>query len=316
MNQEICNNGLLQSGVKGLHQLVGQSANEPNGIGQQQRLFVRQRHLASGCVQGGKELVLDEHISPGEPPQQRGFASVGVADDSRVGHRGAFAVFALGGTCLAHLLQVAFEPVDLGTDFAFILFELAFALAFGADAAPLLAEVAPCTGEPWHRVFHSGQIDLKPRLAGLGTCPEDIKDDLLPVGDCDPGQILPVALLGRCEVVVEDDDVQGVGLDQLGELLGLARADEKARMLFAMMDEPRFDDRNTKGSHQLCQLLKQALSLLLFLRVNIGAYEQGALDHFLTGFDLKHEPSSYHSAGWVKPLIFYKALRSNSCKTP
>ena len=86
-------------------------------------------------------------------------------------------------------------------------------------------QVGPHPLEPGQRVFELGQLDLEVGLVGPGPGGEDVEDHLGPVDHLDAQELLQVPRLGRAEVVVEDDEVGLVGLDQLLELLDLARAD-------------------------------------------------------------------------------------------
>jgi hypothetical protein len=144
----------------------------------------------------------------------------------------------------------------LQTDLAFVLLELAFAFAFRADAAPLLAEVAPGAGEPRERIRHAGEVHLDARFAGLGARAENIEDDLLAIRDRHPGELLPVSLLRRTQLIVENENVALELFGEIDNLLRLAGANEKARMLFAMIDEPSFDDRNAEGVDKLLELFE------------------------------------------------------------
>src|SRR5205809_6479377 len=118
-------------------------ADEADGVGQQQRLLVRERDFSRGRIERGEELVFDKNVRAREPAQERGFADIGVADDRRIRHRRTLAVFPLGGARAPDRFQLALQPVDLQPDLALVLFELAFALALRSDPAALLAEVTP-----------------------------------------------------------------------------------------------------------------------------------------------------------------------------
>ena len=141
MDEEVGHHRFFQGGIEGLDQSMRQLPDESHSVGEQEWLIVRQRNLARRCVECGEKFVLHEHLRAGERTQQRRFASVGVADDSGIGHRGAFAVLALRGTAPLHSLQLTFQAVDLATDFPFVLLELGLALALGPDAATLFAKV-------------------------------------------------------------------------------------------------------------------------------------------------------------------------------
>ena len=169
VDEEVCHDGLLQRRIEGLDQLVGELADEADGIGHQERLLVRQVDLAGGRVERGEEGVLDEDVRAGESPQEGGLAGVRVADDRDIGDGGPLAVLALVGAVPSNLHEVALQAVHLAADLPLVLLELALALALRADAAALLAEVAPCACEARQRIGHAGEIDLDLGLAGLGA---------------------------------------------------------------------------------------------------------------------------------------------------
>ena len=51
----------LEGGAEGLDQLVGQLADEADGVGEQHGLAAGQLEPPGGGVEGGEEPVLDEH---------------------------------------------------------------------------------------------------------------------------------------------------------------------------------------------------------------------------------------------------------------
>ena len=61
----------LERGTEGLHQIMRQIADEPDGVGDEERLAVRQLHTPGGGVERGEELVLHIGIGGGELVQQR-----------------------------------------------------------------------------------------------------------------------------------------------------------------------------------------------------------------------------------------------------
>ena len=71
----------LERGLERLDELVGQLADEADGVGEQHRLAAGQVEAAGRGVERGEQAVLDEHAGVGEPVEQRRLAGVGVADD-------------------------------------------------------------------------------------------------------------------------------------------------------------------------------------------------------------------------------------------
>lgn len=76
---------LLQGGLEGLHQLMGQLADKAHGVGDHHVQGVADGQEAGGGIQGIKQAVVGGDPGPGDGIEQRGFAGVGVAHD---GHHG------------------------------------------------------------------------------------------------------------------------------------------------------------------------------------------------------------------------------------
>ena len=80
--------------------------------------------------------------------------------------------------------------------------------------------------QPRQGVLELRQLDLQLRLVGAGAGGEDVEDQLAAVDDLDARAAFSrLRIWAGAEVVVEDDHVGLVGLDELLELLDLARAD-------------------------------------------------------------------------------------------
>jgi hypothetical protein len=60
---------------------------------------------------------------------------------------------------------------------------------------------------------------LQPCFVSAGALGEDVEDDLLPVQHGNAAKLFPVALLARCEFVVENDAVQPFGFYPVRNLL-------------------------------------------------------------------------------------------------
>ncbi len=114
---------------------------------------------------------------------------------------------------------------------------------------------------------------------------------LLPIDDEHLGNLLPVALLGRGQFVVEDDDVAVVRLEPLADFVGLAGAQEIAGAGLAVVDQHAVHHGNAECLDQFLQLLQQVLRVRFHGRVGIRANQYGPLHHFFPRLDLKH-PSS------------------------
>ena len=79
IRDRICVLQLLQRGLDGIHQLVGQLADEAHGVGDHHIQGVADRQQAAGGVQGVKQAVVGRNGRTGELVEQRGLSRVGIA---------------------------------------------------------------------------------------------------------------------------------------------------------------------------------------------------------------------------------------------
>ena len=237
---------LLQRRAERLDELVGQVADEPDGVGERVDPPVLGRRTTRGGVERGEQRVLDEHAGVGQPVEQRGLAGVGVAGDRHRRDRVALALGPLGVAGGAHVAQLGAQLGDLGVDPAAVGLDLGLtgttatdAAALRADAATGLAgEVATPAAQPLLHVAELGQLDLGLALTRLRVLGEDVEDQRGPVDDLDLDLVLEVAQLAGGELAVADDGVGAGVLDDLVERLDLAAADERRRvgLLPALVD--------------------------------------------------------------------------------
>ena len=90
--------------------------------------------------------------------------------------------------------------------------------------------MGPVAGEPRHEVLQLSQLDLQLAFPGAGPLGEDIEDERCAVDDLRSENLFQISGLGPGEFFVEEDSI-GIGLlGGLGELLGLARPNERARV--------------------------------------------------------------------------------------
>ena len=173
----------------------GRFADEADGVGEQDVAAAAELPAPGPGVEGGEELVLDEHAGVGQGVHQGALAGVGVADERDGRHVAAAGDLALlAGLDLGEL---GLEVLDAVVDQPAVLFELLLAGAADADAALVARQVGPHPLEPGQRVFELRQLDLEVGLVGPGVGGEDVEDDLGAVDDLDAERLLQVARLGR-----------------------------------------------------------------------------------------------------------------------
>ena len=233
---------------------MGQLADEPDRITEQDGVGAVQRHLAHGGVQGGEELVFHQHFRPGKEIHDGRFSHVGVADQ-----RGAEALL----TALAAGLALQVDPgqlpaqgFDAGADQAAVGFQLGFPGALGADAPHLPGEVSPLPGKAGEQVLQLGQLYLGLGGAGAGVLGKDIQDQGAAVDDFGFDGFFQIADLRRGEVFVEDHRFRLVGIDHLLQLFYLAAADEGGGIQPLPVLHQLIDHLYPGSGSQLLQLAK------------------------------------------------------------
>ena len=221
MEDEVGQPGLLQRGPEGVDELVGQLADEADGVGEQVVAPARAQNPRRR-VQRVEEPVADAGGGAGERVEQRRLAGVGVAGQ---GDRGQVRALALGAhhrAAGAHPGQAALEGRDAVAGQAAVGLDLGLTRAAGADAAAEALQVRPQPAHAGEVVLQLGELDLELALGAVGVGGEDVEDDRGAVDDRHAEGLLEVALLARGELVVTGHEV-GVGAPELGlDLLELA----------------------------------------------------------------------------------------------
>ncbi len=152
-------------------------------------------------IEGGEQLVLDQHFARRERPHQRRFPRIGVAhqrDPELVAaRRPALVVVALDRLQLSLQLR---EPI---ADLAAIEFEIGLARA---DA--LLPSATRGFAQARRDVFQPRDLDLQLRLAAVRMAMEDLHDHPGAVEHLRAGCALEIAGLARRNIVVDDHELR------------------------------------------------------------------------------------------------------------
>ena len=248
---------LLQRRAEGVDQLVGQLADEADGVGQQVRAAV-DLQLARRRVQGVEQPVADADLAAGHRVQQRGLARVGVAGQRDLRQVRALALGALDRARALDVLQPAAQRGDPVARQAAVGLDLRLARAARREAAARHAaealEVRPQPAHAGQVVLQLRELDLELALGRVGVGGEDVQDGRRPVDDADPELLLQVALLARGQLVVADDDVGVGGLGGVLDLLELARAEVGVGVRLVAVLDGLADDGDARGAQQLAQL--------------------------------------------------------------
>ena len=129
VDEEVSEDGLFEGGAEGLDEVVGEIADEADGVGEEEGLAVGEFEAAGGGVEGGEEFVFGEDFGFGEAIEEGGFADVGVTDDSGVGDGDAAALLAHGVALFFDFFEFGFDAVEAFVGESAVGFELGFAFA-------------------------------------------------------------------------------------------------------------------------------------------------------------------------------------------
>ena len=150
------------------------------------------------------------------------------------------------------------------------------------DTALLPLQMGPAAHQAGGEVTQLGQFDLELALEGARPLGKDVEDQTGAVDHPTLKQTLQVALLGRGQGMIEDDQVGRGGRDQVLEFVGLARADEEPRVGAGAAPGQGADHLGTGRAGE-------QVELLTLVRLSRAAQVQLDQDCTLTGIrSLKH----------------------------
>ena len=260
MEQQICVLQFLQCGLERLHQLVGQLADEANGIGHHHIQCIADRQQAAGGVQRVEQPVIGRDRSAGKLVQQGRFARIGIANDGHHRDLVLLPLLSLGGPDTAYLFQICPDLVDLLVDKTAVRFQLRLAGALRADGslaagAALTLQMAPHTDQPGQQIAVLGQLHLQAALLGFCPLSENIQDQAAAVQHLNAQQLRQHPLLGGGKVIVENDHGSTYIFNVKLHLRHLALPDEGARIRRGPVLENDAGILAAGGLHQSGQLV-------------------------------------------------------------
>ena len=166
-------------------------------------------------------------LAPRQRIEERGFACVRVAHERDRQRAVTLALAALRAMLALQLREARLEHLDTVADEPPVRLELRFAGPAQADTAFLPLEVSPGAHEARCDVLQLSKLHLQLALVAAGALGEDVENQACPIDHAPIKRPLQIALLCRCERMVEDDDFDVVRLAGEAQLLGLAAADEQ-----------------------------------------------------------------------------------------
>ena len=235
MQEQVCMNRFFQGSAKGRHQGGRQFADEPDRVGDDDLTaaparVIRQMNLARGGVERRKQLIGREAAGVGECIEQRRFAGVGVAHQRHRKHPRAIARTALHGALALQFFEFFAQQFDAHAEQAPVGFQLRLARAAQTNAAFLPLQVGPATHQARRQVLQLRQLDLNLALVALGALRENIQDQRRAIHHPRLQMCFEIALLRRCEDVIEHHHFRPAGGDGGGDLLHLAAAGIQGRI--------------------------------------------------------------------------------------
>src|SRR6476661_3807564 len=197
---------LLERCRKPFHQLMRQAADEADGVGDEVAApFVLE--AARGWVERLEQAVAHRDAGVGERIEERGLARIRVAGERHRRSLGAPPLLAPDVALAAQLAQPLAEKRDAAARQAPVRLELRLARAAGADSAAETLEVLPHPPHPREVVLELRKLDLELSLGADGVLGEDVEDQLRAVDDPRLERVLERPLLGRAQLVVDDQDL-------------------------------------------------------------------------------------------------------------
>ncbi len=206
MEDHVCDKRLLERRCEALDELRRQTADEADGVGDEEAPAVV-REPSRGRVERLEQAVLDRDVGPGERVQQRRLADVRVAGERDGRRLGTRSLLAARLALAAQHSEPPLEQRDAAAREPAVGLELRLARAAGADAAAEALEVLPHAAHPRQVVLQLRELDLQLPLGAHGMLGEDVEDQLRAVDHAGVESVLERALLGRVELVVDEQHV-------------------------------------------------------------------------------------------------------------
>ena len=143
MQEDVGLGQLLERRAERCHELVGQLADEPDRVAQDERRPPGAVDQAGRGIERLEETVGGGQVRSRHPVEKRRLAGVRVANEGDDGQARAAAAFALHPAVNADVLELTTDLHDAAPNHAAVGFELSLAGSSGADAAAETLEVSP-----------------------------------------------------------------------------------------------------------------------------------------------------------------------------
>ena len=124
------------------------------------------------------------------------------------------------------------------------------------DTPFLTVQVCPAAHQARSRVFKLGKLDLQLALEGTGALGENIEYQFRACHHATAHHPFEVALLGRCKLLVDQDQVRRVAGHCRAHFLRLAFAHQEPRVPVPAPGENVQDDIDPRGPGQFAELAR------------------------------------------------------------
>ena len=293
MQHEVGDERLLERGREPLDELVRQAADEADRVGDEIAAPVVGER-ARRRVERLEQAVLDRDLGAGERIQERGLADVRVPGESDGRRLRAATRLPSRVALAAELGEAALEDRRRGCG------RCRRSVSSCVSPGPRVPTPPPRRSRCFHMPAHArqvvlelGELDLELALGADGVLGEDVEDQLRAVDDASLERVLEQPLLGRLELVVDDQHVRGRLAERLLQLLELPLADVRARVGPRAVLDDLVDGLDAGRPGQLAQL-GQLLGLASGLEHGDGEPALGLRAGRRIGLPGRHR--------WIMPL--------------
>ena len=127
------------------------------------------------------------------------------------------------------------------------------------EAATLPFKVGPAPHQPALLIIEMRQFDLQPPLGGRCALAEDFEDQPGTIDHLGGERLLQIALLDRRDRGIDDDERRLLHAHLLGELLDLARTEQRRRLGRAQAETDLVDHIQPDRGGETCCLVQSGL---------------------------------------------------------
>src|SRR6266550_3843523 len=178
MNEQISFANFFQCRLERFNQRVRKLSQEPDGVREQDPLFVTQNKAARRRIQRGEKFVFCYYVRARKQIQQSRFPRIRITDYCSDRPLMAFSPLSLNGARFPHRFQLAFEPRYSFLHTPAVDFQLRFTRTARADPARLARQVIPHPSEAWQKILQLRQLDLQSTFPAACALRKNIENQL------------------------------------------------------------------------------------------------------------------------------------------